>query len=126
MKIYTYDIVYKLKEDVEKMMKGKLDPIIVEELIGEAEVRKTWKHSDIGTICGCFVTSGKIKRGAKVRVIREGALIYNSEINSMQHGKNPVSEISMGNECGLTIKNFNDVKENDILEVYLNIEKTQE
>lgn len=126
VKIYTYDIVYKLKEDVEKMMKGKLDPIIVEEVIGEAEVRKTWKHSDIGTICGCFVTSGKIKRGAKVRVIREGALIYNSEINSMQHGKNPVSEISMGNECGLTIKNFNDVKENDILEVYLNIEKTQE
>lgn len=126
VKIYTYDIVYKLKEDVEKMMKGKLDPIIVEEVIGEAEVRKTWKHSDIGSICGCFVTSGKIKRGAKVRVIRDGALIYNSEINSMQHGKNPVSEISMGNECGLTIKNFNDVKENDILEVYLNIEKTQE
>lgn len=125
VKIYTYDIVYKLKEDVEKMMKGKLDPIIVEEVIGEAEVRKTWKHSDIGTICGCFVTSGKIKRGAKVRVIRDGALIYNSEINSMQHGKNPVSEISMGNECGLTIKNFNDVKENDVLEVYLNIEKTQ-
>lgn len=122
--IKTYDIIYKLKEDLEIMMKGKLDPIITEEELGEAKILKIWKHSDIGMICGCYVTSGKIKRNAKIRVIRDGVVIYKSEINTMQHGKNPVSEVVAGNECGLTIKNFNDVKENDILEAYVVVEKS--
>lgn len=122
--IKTYDIIYKLKEDLEIMMKGKLDPIITEEELGEAKILKIWKHSDIGIICGCYVTSGKIKRNAKIRVIRDGVVIYKSEINTMQHGKNPVNEVVAGNECGLTIKNFNDVKENDILEAYVVVEKS--
>ena len=101
-----------------------MDPIITEQEIGEAKVSKLWRHSQIGVICGCIVTNGKVKRGAKVRVVRDGVIIYNSEINTLQHGKNAVSEITAGNECGLTIKNFNDVKEDDILEVYSIIEKS--
>lgn len=124
VEIKTYDVVYKLKEDLERMMIGKLDPIITEQEIGEAKVSKLWRHSQIGVICGCIVTNGKVKRGAKVRVVRDGVIIYNSEINTLQHGKNAVSEITAGNECGLTIKNFNDVKEDDILEVYSIIEKS--
>ena len=122
--IKTYDVIYKLKEDLETMMIGKLDPIITEQEIGEAKVSKLWKHSEIGVICGCIVTNGKVKRGAKVRVIRDGVIIYNSEINTLQHGKNSASEITAGNECGLTIKNFNDIKENDILEIYCTVEKS--
>ncbi len=124
IEIKTYDVIYKLKEDLEIMMMGKLDPIITEEEIGEAKVQKIWKHSEIGTICGCIVNSGKIKRGAKVRVVRDGVIIYNSEVSTLQHGKNQASEILAGNECGLTIKNFNDVKENDILEAYVIVEKS--
>lgn len=124
IEIKTYDVIYKLKEDLEIMMMGKLDPIITEEEIGEAKVQKIWKHSEIGTICGCIVNSGKIKRGAKVRVVRDGVIIYNSEISTLQHGKNQASEILAGNECGLTIKNFNDVKENDVLEAYVIVEKS--
>lgn len=122
--IYTYNVIYKLKEDLENKLKGSLDPIVVEEQLGEAEILKIWKHSDIGTICGCRVLSGKIKRGAKARLIRDGVVIYNSEIATLQHGKNQVTEILSGNECGLTLKNFNDVKENDIIEAYSLIEKT--
>ena len=124
--IKSYDIIYKLKEDLEHMMKGSLDPIIVEEVIGEAEVLQTWKHSEVGTICGCRVTSGKIKRNAKARIMRDGVVIYNSEIATLQHGKNQASEILAGNECGLTIKNFNDIKEGDVIEAYNLIEKTHD
>lgn len=124
VEILTYDIIYKLKEDLENKLKGVLDPIMVEELLGEAVVQQTWKHSDIGTICGCKVNSGKIRRNAKVRVIRDGIVIYSSEIGTLQHKKDQITEISSGNECGLTIKRFNDVKEGDIIEAYVLIEKT--
>lgn len=124
VEIRTYDVIYKLKEELEIILKGKLDPIVSEEELGEAKVQKIWKHSEVGSICGCLVTSGKIKRGAKVRIIRDGVVIYNSEINTLQHGKNQASEILAGNECGLTIKNFNDIKENDIIEAYIIVEKS--
>ncbi|MDE6472964.1 MAG: translation initiation factor IF-2 [Ureaplasma sp.] len=123
VEIRTYNIIYKLKEELENMLKGTLDPIIVEESLGEAEVIQTWKHSEIGTICGCKVLSGKIKRNAKVRIIRDGVLVYTSEIGTLQHKKDQISEIGAGNECGLTIKRFNDVKEGDILEVFNLIQK---
>lgn len=121
--IYTYDIIYKLKEDLEAKLMGTLDPIISEEVIGEAVVQQTWKHSDIGTICGCKVTSGKLKRGAKVRIIRDSVVIYTSDINTLQHKKDQISECLAGNECGLTIKKFNDIKDGDILEAYLLVSK---
>lgn len=124
VEIRTYDIIYKLKEDFESLLMGKLDPIIVEEICGEAQVQQIWRHSEIGTICGCLVTDGKIKRNSKARVIRDGVVIYTSEIGTLQHGKQAISEANSGNECGLTIKNFNDIKENDIIESYNLIEKS--
>ncbi|MCV3728310.1 translation initiation factor IF-2 [Ureaplasma miroungigenitalium] len=122
--IYSYEIIYKFKEDLLKWMKGELDPIKVEEVLGEAKVQQTWKHSQIGTICGVIVLSGKIKRNALVRVIRDDIVIYTSKINTMQHKKDQVSEMGAGKECGLTILNFNDVKENDIIEAYVINEKS--
>lgn len=124
VEIRTYDIIYKLKEDFEALLMGKLDPVIVEEICGEAQVQQIWKHSEIGTICGCLVTDGKIKRNSKARIIRDGVVIYTSEIGTLQHGKQAISEAVAGNECGLTIKNFNDIKENDIIESYNLIEKS--
>lgn len=124
VEVRTYDIIYKLKEDLESLLMGKLDPIIVEEINGEAQVQKIWKHSEIGTICGCLVTDGKIKRNSKARVIRDGVVIYTSEIATLQHGQKPITEAISGNECGLTIKNFNDIKENDVIESYNLIEKS--
>lgn len=121
--IKSYDIIYKMKEDLENMLKGSLDPIIVEEVLGEAEVLKIWKHSEVGSICGCKVTHGKVKRNAKARIIRDGVVIYSSEINSLQHKKDSIQEVTVGNECGITIKKFNDIKEGDIIEVYNLIEK---
>ncbi len=124
VEVRTYDIIYKLKEDLESLLMGKLDPVIVEEINGEAQVQKIWKHSEIGTICGCLVTDGKIKRNSKARVIRDGVVIYTSEIATLQHGQKPITEAVAGNECGLTIKNFNDIKENDVIESYNLIEKS--
>ena len=124
VEVRTYDIIYKLKEDLESLLMGKLDPVIVEEINGEAQVQKIWKHSEIGTICGCLVTDGKIKRNSKARVIRDGVVIYTSEIATLQHGQKPITEAISGNECGLTIKNFNDIKENDVIESYNLIEKS--
>ncbi|WP_303923415.1 translation initiation factor IF-2 [Ureaplasma parvum] len=123
VQIMNYDIIYKFKEDLESWMKGTLDPIIIEEVIGEAKVLKLFKHSQVGTICGCRVINGKIKRNALVRVLRDGIVIYNSKIATLQHNKDSVNEVIADKECGLTIANFNDVKENDIIEVYIKVEK---
>lgn len=123
VQIMNYDIIYKFKEDLELWMKGTLDPIIIEEVIGEAKVLKLFKHSQVGTICGCRVINGKIKRNALVRVLRDGIVIYNSKIATLQHNKDSVNEVIADKECGLTIANFNDIKENDIIEVYIKVEK---
>ncbi|RCT49432.1 translation initiation factor IF-2 [Ureaplasma parvum] len=126
VQIMNYDIIYKFKEDLEAWMKGTLDPIIVEEVIGEAKVLKLFKHSQVGTICGCRVINGKIKRNALVRVLRDGIVIYNSKIATLQHNKDSVNEVIADKECGLTIANFNDIKENDIIEVYVKVEKNHD
>lgn len=123
IKIVSYEVIYKFKEDLESWLKGSLDPVIVEEVIGEAVVLKIWHHSQVGTICGCNVTNGKIKRNALARVIRDGAVIYSSKIASLQQAKDQASEVIKGRDCGLTIENFNDIKENDIIECYAKIEK---
>lgn len=123
IKIVSYEVIYKFKEDLESWLKGSLDPVIVEEVIGEAIVLKIWHHSKVGTICGCNVTNGKIKRNALARVIRDGAVIYSSKIASLQQAKDQASEVIKGRDCGLTIENFNDIKENDIIECYAKIEK---
>ena len=99
-------------------MLGKLDPEYEEKVLGTAEVRKLFKFSKVGTIAGSYVTSGLIKRDAKARVIRDGVVIYDGNINSIAREKNQVKEVKQGIECGITIENFNDIKENDIIEAY--------
>ena len=125
VEILTFDIIYKLKDEVENILKGSLDLIYIDKILGEAKILQIWKHSDIGTICGVKVDSGKIVRGAKARVIRNDVIIYTSEIKSLRSNKDPVNEVKEGRECGFTIKNFNDLKENDVIEIFEVVEKKQ-
>lgn len=114
--IRLYDIIYKVVEEMEAALKGKLEPEYKEEVTGTAEVRKLFKFSKVGTIAGSYVTSGVIKRGSKVRVIRDGIVVNDSIIASLAREKDQAKEVKQGLECGITIENFNDIKENDILE----------
>ena len=116
--IRLYNIIYKLVEEMEQAMKGKLDPEYEEKIIGEAEVRKLFKFSKVGTIAGSMVTSGIIKRDAKARIIRDGVVIYDGNINTIAREKDQVKEVKSGIECGITIENYNDIKEKDIIEAY--------
>lgn len=118
VEIRLYDVIYKLTEEMEKAMKGMLDPEYEEQVLGQAEVRKLFKFSKVGTIAGCFVLDGLIKRDSKVRVIRDGVVVYTGELGSLQHGKDSIKEAKKGHECGLTITNYNDIKEGDIIEAY--------
>ena len=121
--IYFYDIIYRLSEEIEKLMKGKLDPVYVEEDTGEATIKQIWKHSKIGTIIGCLVDNGEISRNDSVRVLRDGVVIAKTEIASLRHVKEDVTKMSAGKECGITLKNFNDLKVGDIIQCYKVIEK---
>lgn len=100
-------------------MKGLLDPEYQEKVIGQAEVRTTFKVSKVGTIAGSYVTDGKVTRDSSVRLIRNGIVIFEGEIDSLKRFKDDVKEVSQGYECGITIKNFNDIKEGDIIEAYI-------
>ncbi len=122
IEIRFYDIIYKVVEDMEKAMKGMLEPIYEEKVTGTAEVRQLFKFSKVGMIAGCHVTSGIIKNNDKARLIRDGIVIYNGSIKSLQHEKDQVKEISKDHDCGLTLENFQDYKENDTIEVYELIE----
>jgi translation initiation factor IF-2 len=117
--IRLHRIIYKVIEEIEAAMKGMLDPEYEEKVIGQAEVRQTFKVSKVGTIAGCYVTDGKITRDSKVRLIRQGIVVYEGEIDSLKRFKDDVKEVMQGYECGLTIKNFNDIKEGDIIEAYV-------
>ena len=116
--IRLYNIIYKVVEEMEAAMKGKLEPIYEEKVLGQAEVRKLFKFSKVGTIAGSYITSGIIKRDAKARVIRDGVVIYDGNINSIAREKDQVKEVKQGIECGITIENYNDIKEGDIIEAY--------
>ena len=113
-----YNIIYKVVEEIESAMRGILDPEYEEKILGEAEIRKLFKFSKVGTIAGCYVTSGVIKRDAKARIIRDGVVIYDGNINSVAREKDQVKEVKQGLECGITIENYNDLKEKDIIEAY--------
>ena len=104
-------------------MKGKLNPIYEEKVVGRAEVRKLFKFSKVGTIAGSYITDGIIKRNAKARVIRDSVVIYDGNIGSLAREKDQVKEVKQGLECGITIENFNDIKENDIIDAYEEVEK---
>ena len=120
--IRLYNIIYKVVEEMEDALKGKLDPVFEEKVTGEAEVRRLYKFSKVGTIAGCYVTSGVIRRDSKVRIIRDGVVINDSIINSVAREKDQVKEVKQGIECGITILNFNDIKEKDIFETYEEVE----
>ena len=122
VEIRLYQIIYKLVEEMELAMKGMLDPEYEEKILGTASIKRMFKFSKVGSIAGCIVTSGIIKNKAQVRVIRDGVIIYDGIIASLQREKDTVKEVKNGLECGITIENFNDLKEGDIFEVYENVE----
>ena len=117
--IRTYTIIYKAIEDVQAAMTGMLDPEYKDEDTGKAEVRETFKISGVGTIAGCYVTTGKIFRGGKARIVRDGIIIHDGEIAALRRFKDDVKEVNSGYECGLSFVNYNDLKEGDIVEAYV-------
>jgi len=117
--IRLHRIIYKAIEEIESAMKGMLDPEYEEKIIGQAEVRQTFKVSKIGTIAGSYVTEGKITRDSGVRLIRDGIVIFEGEIDTLKRFKDDVKEVHQGYECGITIKNFNDIKEGDVIEAFV-------
>jgi translation initiation factor IF-2 len=116
--IRTYRVIYQLTEDIEQALVGMLSAVQTEETIGEAEVRALFKVSRLGTIAGCMVTSGVIRRNAQVRVVRDGTVIYDTTIAQLKRFKEDAREVAEGFECGILLDGFNDVKEGDVLEVY--------
>jgi translation initiation factor IF-2 len=117
--VRLHRIIYKVMEEIETAMKGMLDPEFAEKVIGQAEVRQTFKVSKVGTIAGSYVTEGKITRNSGIRLIRDGVVIFEGAIDDLKRFKDDAKEVSQGYECGITIKNFNDVKEGDIIEAYI-------
>ncbi len=118
VEIRTYNVIYKLTEDIEQALVGMLTAVTTEETIGEAEVRETFRASRIGTIAGCMVTSGVIRRGANVRVVRDGTVVYTTTIDSLKRFQDDAREVQEGFECGLHLEKFDDVKVGDVLEVF--------
>ncbi|WP_323707750.1 translation initiation factor IF-2 [Mammaliicoccus sciuri] len=115
-------IIYKVIEEIESAMKGLLDPEYEEQVIGQAEVRQTFKVSKVGTIAGSYVTDGKITRDASVRIIRDGIVIFEGELDTLKRFKDDAKEVAAGYECGITIEKFNDIKEGDIFEAFKMVE----
>ncbi|MDA9003070.1 translation initiation factor IF-2 [Flavobacteriaceae bacterium] len=116
--IRSYSIIYDAINDIKDAMEGMLSPEMREEITGNAEIRETFKISKIGTIAGCMVTSGKIYRNSGIRIIREGVVIYTGTLSSLKRFKDDVKEVAKGYDCGLQVKNYNDIKEGDILECF--------
>ena len=119
VEIKQYSIIYQAIEDVEMAMKGMLEPKYEEKLIGTAEVRQTFRISNVGTIAGCYVLTGKVERNAGVRVIRENVVIHDGHLATLKRFKDDVKEVGKGFECGIQIENYNDIKEGDTIEVYV-------
>ncbi|MBQ7531087.1 MAG: translation initiation factor IF-2, partial [Paludibacteraceae bacterium] len=120
--IRVYSIIYDAIEEVKAAMEGMLSPEIKEEVTATLEILQTFHISKVGTIAGCLVREGKIKRGNKVRVIRDGIVIKTAELASLKHGKDDIKEAGVNTECGLSLKAYDDLKEGDILEAFEEIE----
>ncbi len=120
--IRLYNIIYKVIEELEAAMKGMLDPEYEEKILGEAEVRQLFRFSKVGTIAGSYITNGIIKQNSKARLIRDGVVLYDGVIASIQREKDSVKEVKQGFECGITLENFNDIKEKDVIEAYEMVE----
>jgi translation initiation factor IF-2 len=116
--IRTYRVIYQLTDEIQQALVGMLSPVQTEETLGEAEVRALFKVSRLGTIAGCMVTSGVIRRNAQVRVVRDGTEIYDTSISQLKRFKDDAREVAEGFECGILLEGYNDLKEGDILEAY--------
>ncbi|PGZ96842.1 translation initiation factor IF-2 [Bacillus pseudomycoides] len=117
--VRLHRIIYKVIEEIEAAMQGMLDPEFVEKVIGQAEVRQTFKVTKVGTIAGCYVTDGKITRDSGVRIIRDGVVIFEGQLDTLKRFKDDVKEVAQNYECGITIERYNDLKEGDIIEAYI-------
>jgi len=113
-----YDVIYQLLNDIKDAMVGMLEPVYQENVLGRAEVRQTFHVPKVGTIAGCYVLDGRVERGARARVLRDQVVLYDGKIGSLRRIKDDVKEVKAGFECGIAIENFNDIKINDLLEVY--------
>ncbi|NCX31776.1 MAG: translation initiation factor IF-2, partial [Actinobacteria bacterium] len=118
VEIRTYEVIYKLIEDIDKAMKGLLAPEFEEVVTGEAEVRELFRAPKVGAVAGCFVRSGVVTRGSKVRFLREGVIIWKGAINTLRRFKDDVKEVREGFECGISLTDFQDLKQGDIIETY--------
>lgn len=120
--IRHYSIIYDAIDDLKDAMEGMLSPELKEEITGTAEIRETFKISKVGTIAGCMITDGKVFRNSKIRLIREGVVIYTGELTALKRFKDDVKEVSKGYDCGIQIKNYNDIQLNDVIEAYHEVE----
>jgi translation initiation factor IF-2 len=121
-----YNVIYDVVKDIRDALKGLLAPIFTEEVLGRAEIRETFHVPKVGTIAGCYVVDGLVRRNAQVRVVRDGVVIHDGKIGSLKRFKDDVREVATGYECGIGLENFNDVKQGDILENYTMIEHEAE
>lgn len=117
--IRLYRVIYDAIEDIEKALKGMLEPTFREAVTGHAEIRTTFRVSGVGTIGGAYVTDGKIVRSSNVRIVRDGIVIHEGALASLKRFKDDVKEVASGYECGLSFENFNDIKESDVVEAYV-------
>jgi translation initiation factor IF-2 len=118
--IRTYRIIYDVVDDIQSALKGMLEPEYEEVVLGRAEVRALFKVPAIGTVAGCFVSEGKITRNSQIRVIRQGIVVYEGKIASLKRFKDDVREVMSGYECGIGLDKFNDIKEQDVFEAFIN------
>ena len=128
VEIRTYSVIYKVTEELRAAMEGMLEPEEVEEALGQAEVLQTFKASRVGTIAGCQVTDGKVTRDAEVRLVRDGTVVWTGRVGSLRRFKDDVQEVEEGQECGIVLEGFADIKVGDVLEVFetKQVEKTLE
>jgi translation initiation factor IF-2 len=122
VEIRTYDVIYKALEEIEAAMRGMLAPEIQERETGTAEVRQTFRVPNVGVVAGCMVTSGEIFRNNRVRVVRDGTIVYEGDIASLKRFRDDVRSVREGFECGIGVENFNDVKDGDVLEFFETVE----
>ena len=122
IEIKTYSVIYKAIEEVKAAMEGMLAPEFEEKIMGNLEIREVFKISKVGAVAGCMVTDGKVKRDAKIRLIRDGVVVYSGELASLKRFKDDVKEVTKGYECGTQVKNYNDIKEGDIIEAFEEVE----
>jgi translation initiation factor IF-2 len=118
VEIRGYSVIYKLTEDIEQALVGMLSAVTTEETIGEAEVRATFKVSRLGTIAGCYVTNGVVRRNAMVRLVRDGTIVTTTTIAQLKRFKDDAREVETGFECGILLDGYNDVKEGDVFEIF--------